>query len=400
AIDDGYMFTVDQSVTNGAGAAVAIRAYGLVSRTGPSKDKDSYTIHNGPVSVANGVANYSVNFKNLDSAGAAGSRFTTTGGWLGFTDKYWLAALIPNQKVPVDASFRAGPNGSYQADFTSAPTVVAPGATTQASSRFFAGAKEVNLLDRYENQANVPLFSKAIDWGWFEVLEKPIFKVLDWLFRAVGNFGVAIILLTLLVRGLMFPIAQRQFASMAAMRAVQPKMKALQERHKGDRARLQQEMMALYKTEKVNPLAGCLPIFLQIPIFYALYKVLMLTIEMRHQPFIWWIKDLSAPDPLTPVNLFGLLPFTPPGFLAIGVLPILLGVTMYFQFKLNPQPMDDIQKQVFSIMPWIFMFIMAPFAAGLQLYWATTNVLTILQQKWLYSKHPALTQAAERKSGG
>jgi YidC/Oxa1 family membrane protein insertase len=397
AIDDGYMFTVDQSVTNGAGTPIAIRPYGLVSRVGVSKDPDTHTIHSGPMGVFNGTANYSIDFKTLDKAGAAGTRIATTGGWLGFTDKYWLAALVPNQALPVDASFRAGPNKSYQADFTSAPSVVAPGATAQASSRFFAGAKEVNLLDRYENKANVPLFSKAIDWGWFEVLEKPIFKVLDWLFRAVGNFGVAIILLTLLVRGLMFPIAQRQFASMAAMRAVQPKMKALQERHKGDKAKLQQEIMALYKTEKVNPLSGCLPIFLQIPIFYALYKVLMLTIEMRHQPFIWWIKDLSAPDPMTPVNLFGLLHFTPPGFLAIGVLPILLGVTMYFQFKLNPQPMDDIQKQVFSIMPWIFMFIMAPFAAGLQLYWATTNILTILQQKWLYSKHPALTQQVAKK---
>jgi len=397
AIDDGYMFTVDQSVTNGSGAPVSIRPYGLVSRVGVSKDPDTHTIHTGPMGVFNGRANYSVNFKTLDGEGAAGSRFSTTGGWLGFTDKYWLTALIPDQKAAVDASFRAGPNKSYQADFTSPATSVAPGATAQSVSRFFAGAKEVNLLDRYENKAGIPLFSKAIDWGWFEILEKPIFKVLDWLFRAVGNFGVAIILLTVLVRGLMFPIAQRQFASMAAMRAIQPKMKALQERYKGDKPKLQQEMMELYKKEKVNPLAGCLPIFLQIPIFYALYKVLMLTIEMRHQPFIFWIKDLSAPDPLTPVNLFGLLHFTPPGFLAIGVLPILLGVTMYFQFKLNPQPMDDMQKQVFSIMPWIFMFIMAPFAAGLQLYWATTNILTILQQKWLYSRHPSLTQAPAKK---
>jgi YidC/Oxa1 family membrane protein insertase len=208
----------------------------------------------------------------------------------------------------------------------------------------------------------------------------------------VGNFGVAIILLTLTVRGLMFPIAQRQFASMAAMRVVQPKLKALQERYKDDKPKLQQEMMALYQKEKINPMAGCLPIFLQIPVFYALYKVLMLTIEMRHQPFALWIHDLSAPDPATVLNLFGLLNFTPPSFLALGIFPIILGITMFLQFKLNPAPMDPIQQQMFSIMPWIMMFMMAPFAAGLQLYWIMSNVLTIAQQKWLYSRHPALKE--------
>jgi YidC/Oxa1 family membrane protein insertase len=208
----------------------------------------------------------------------------------------------------------------------------------------------------------------------------------------VGNFGFAIILLTFIVRGLMFPVAQRQFASMAAMRSVQPKMKAIQERFKDDKARQQQEIMKLYQTEKINPLAGCLPIFLQIPVFYGLYKVLMVTIEMRHAPFIGWIKDLSAPDPLTPVNLFGLLDFTPPSFIALGILPILLGITMYLQFKLNPAPMDPAQQQVFAIMPWIMMFMMAPFASGLQLYWVVSNLLTIAQQKWLYSRHPALKE--------
>ena len=212
----------------------------------------------------------------------------------------------------------------------------------------------------------------------------------------VGNFGVAIILLTLTIRGLMFPIAQRQFASMANMRAIQPKMKAIQERYKDDKAKQQQEIMALYKQEKVNPVAGCLPTFLQIPVFYALYKVLLLTIEMRHQPFVGWIRDLSAPDPLTPLNLFGLLPFTPPHMLAIGVVPILLGISMFFQFRLNPAPMDDAQKQVFSLMPWVLMFIMAPFAVGLQVYWITSNCLTILQQRLLYARHPQLKVAAAK----
>ena len=248
----------------------------------------------------------------------------------------------------------------------------------------------MNTLDRYEDRLGIQHFGKAIDWGWFEVVEKPIFNYLDWLFRMVGNFGVAIILLTLTIRGLMFPIAQRQFASMANMRAVQPKMKALQELHKDDKARQQQEVMALYKKEGVNPLAGCLPTFLQIPVFYALYKVLLLTIEMRHQPFVLWIKDLSAPDPLTPLNLFGLLAFTPPHFIAIGVIPILLGISMYFQFKLNPAPMDEAQKQVFAIMPWVLMFVMAPFAVGLQVYWITSNCLTIAQQRLLYARHPGM----------
>jgi YidC/Oxa1 family membrane protein insertase len=397
AIDDAYMFTVTQKVSNGTGGAVAVRPYGLVSRVGESKDPDSWTVHTGPVGVFNGSANYSVNFKDLDEAGSAGERFSTTGGWLGFGDKYWLTALIPNQSATAETAFRSGGDKRYQAEAILAPAIVPPGKTVTTTTHFFAGAKEVALLDRYERNMGVKQFDKAVDWGWFYWFERPIFWVLDNLFRLVGNFGVAIILLTVIVRGLMFPIAQKQFASMAAMRAVQPKMKELQERHKDDKPKLQQEMLALYQREKINPLGGCLPILLQIPIFYALYKVLLITIEMRHQPFALWIHDLSAPDPMTPINLFGLLPFTPPSMIAIGVLPILLGITMWLQFKLNPAPMDPVQQQVFGIMPWIFMFIMAPFAAGLQLYWTVSNILTIAQQKWLYSKHPGLKEATAGK---
>jgi YidC/Oxa1 family membrane protein insertase len=397
AIDDAYMFTVTQKVSNGTGGAVAVRPYGLVSRVGESKDPDSWTVHTGPIGVFNGSANYSVNFKDLDEAGSAGERFSTTGGWLGFGDKYWLTALIPNQSATAETAFRSGGDKRYQAEAILAPAIVPPGKTVTTTTHFFAGAKEVALLDRYERDLGVKQFDKAVDWGWFYWFERPIFWVLDNLFRLVGNFGVAIILLTVIVRGLMFPIAQKQFASMAAMRAVQPKMKELQERHKDDKPKLQQEMLALYQREKINPLGGCLPILLQIPIFYALYKVLLITIEMRHQPFALWIHDLSAPDPMTPINLFGLLPFTPPSMIAIGVLPILLGITMWLQFKLNPAPMDPVQLQVFGIMPWIFMFIMAPFAAGLQLYWTVSNILTIAQQKWLYSKHPGLKEATAGK---
>ncbi len=391
SVDDGYMFTVRQTVANAGANAVQVATYGRINRTGIFHDPDTWTVQIGPMSVHNGGAHYDVNFGDVD---AGTPKFNTTGGWLGFTDKYWLTALVPDQGVSFDGQFRPGPNKVYQADYAVTPRLIQPGSAVTQTSRFFAGAKEVKLLDRYTDKEGIALFDHGIDWGWFRIVEKPIFYYLHWLFQMVGNFGVAIILLTVTIRGLMFPIAQRQFASMASMRALQPKMKALQERYKDDKPKQQQEIMALYKTEKVNPLAGCLPTFLQIPIFYALYKVLLLTIEMRHQPFVLWIKDLSAHDPLTPLNLFGYLAFTPPAFLAIGVIPILLGISMYFQFKLNPAPMDETQKQVFAIMPWVLMFVMAPFAVGLQVYWITSNVLTILQQKLLYSRHPALKEAA------
>jgi YidC/Oxa1 family membrane protein insertase len=264
--------------------------------------------------------------------------------------------------------------------------VVAPGQATEQTARLFAGAKELDTLNGYQN-AGIPGLTRAIDWGWFRFFMIPIFQLLVWLFHATGNFGVAIICLTLIVRGIMYPIADKQFRSMASMRKVQPKMKAIQERFKDDKQRQQQEILKLYQEEKINPAAGCLPILLQIPVFYALYKVLLVSVEMRHQPFVGWIKDLSAPDPLTPVNLFGLLSWHPPSFLAIGVLPILLGVTMWLQFKLNPQQMDPIQQQMFAIMPWVMVFIMAPFASGLQLYWVTNNVLSIGQQWWLYKRY-------------
>jgi YidC/Oxa1 family membrane protein insertase len=391
SIDRNYMITAEQSVANGGAGPVAVRPFSLVKRAGVSADADSWTVHTGPMGVFDGIANYGIDFETLDEAGPQGRSFTSTGGWLGFTDKYWLTALAPAPGARVSASFRAIGDKVYLAAFTPADQVVlGAGKATTASTRLFAGAKEVSVLQAYERDLNITQFDKAIDWGWFAFFERPIFWLLDWLFRAAGNFGVAIILLTVVVRLIMFPIAQRQFASMAAMRVLQPKVKALQERHKDDKQKLQAEMLDLYRKEKVNPLAGCLPILIQIPIFYALYKVLILTVEMRHEPFALWIKDLSAPDPLTPVNLFGLLDFTPPAFLALGVLPILLGITMYIQFKLNPAQMDPVQQQVFSIMPWVFMFLMAPFAAGLQLYWTVSNILAIAQQKWLYSRYPAL----------
>ncbi len=372
-------------MVNAAGKPVVIRPVALVSRAAKSPDPDGWTMHVGPMGFLDGKANYDIDWKTLDEAGADGVQVNSSGGWLGFTDKYWLTALAPAGNVPLVASFRRSAGAGYQADYALNPVILSPGQQLSNETRLFAGAKEKALLDRYET-AGIPKLSKSIDWGWFEWFMRPIFDLLNWLFKHIGNFGVAIICLTLIVRLLMFPIAQKQFASMAAMRKVQPKMKAIQERYKDDKAKQQQEILKLYQTEKINPAAGCLPILIQIPVFYALYKVLMVSVEMRHQPFALWIKDLSAPDPLTPVNLFGLLDFTPPHFLALGVLPILLGVTMWLQFKLNPQQMDPTQQQIFSIMPWVMMFVMAPFASGLQLYWVTSNVLTILQQWWLYKR--------------
>ncbi len=387
SVDDGYMFTVKQTVLNAGRGPVQVAPYGYVNRAGVSKDPGTWQIHTGPISVHGGHADYSVKFKDVD---AGSERFTTTGGWIGFTDKYWLTSLIPDQGSQFDGQFRSGGNLNYQADYTFAPKILAAGQALTQTSRFFAGAKEVKLLQHYETAAGVPQLDNSIDWGWFWFIEKPIFTYLDWLFRMIGNFGVAIILLTLTIRGLMFPVAQRQFASMAKMRAIQPKMKAIQERFKDDKVKMQQEVMGLYKTEKVNPVAGCLPTVIQIPIFYALYKVLMVTIEMRHQPFFGWIKDLSAPDPLTPVNLFGFLAFTPPHMIAIGVVPIFLGISMFFQFRLNPAPMDDTQKQIFAFMPWVLMFVMASYPVGLQIYWIASNCLAILQQRVLYARHPGL----------
>jgi YidC/Oxa1 family membrane protein insertase len=384
AVDDGYLFTVQQRATNTSGKPVVVRPIGFVSRASKSVDPDTWTMHVGPISVFNGKADYAVNWKDLDKSGS--DTFNNVTGWLGFTDKYWLTALAPAGNSPMSADFRHSPSGGYQADYSLTPSMLAPGQSAATESRLFAGAKEKAWLDRYDD-LGLTAISKSIDWGWFEWFMRPIFDLLVFLFHATGNFGVAIICLTLIVRGIMFPIAQKQFQSMAAMRKIQPKMKALQERFKDDRARQQQEILKLYQEEKINPAAGCLPILLQIPVFYALYKVLLVSVEMRHQPFVGWLKDLSAPDPASLLTLAHTMGWTwfPP-FLGLSVLAFLLGITMWLQFKLNPQQMDPTQQQIFAIMPWMMMFIMSPFASGLQLYWVTSNLLTIAQQWWLYRK--------------
>ncbi|WP_188946324.1 membrane protein insertase YidC, partial [Polymorphobacter multimanifer] len=387
AVDRDFLFTVRQRVRNPTAAAAVVQPWGLVSRLGKGVEENAFNLHVGPLGVLGGTLKDSgLDYDSLREDG--NQSFTSKGGWLGMTEKYWLAALVPDQTRDLKANFIAAPNNLYQVDYLGSPLAVPAGGSSETVQRLFAGAKEVELLDQYRDEFGIPRLDRAVSWGWFEVIAQPIFYVLAWLFKFTGNFGLAIIGLTILVRLLLFPIANKQFESMAKMRIVAPRMKALQERYKDDKPRLQQEMMALYKTEKVNPLAGCLPLVVQIPIFYALYKTLLVSTEMRHQPFVLWIKDLSAPDPLTPLNLFGLIPWQPPAIIALGVLPILLGITMWLQQRLNPAPLDPVQKQVFAILPWMFMFIMAPFAAGLQLYWTVNNILTIGQQAYMLRKYP------------
>lgn len=394
AIDEFYMLTVEQTVANTGDGSVALRPYAFINRTSRTASPDMWNVHSGPIGLFGGSVDFSTNYKDVESDGAITPAGRT--GWVGFTDLYWLSVLVPEDGATAEGTFRPLGDSVYRADLIYDPVTLAAGQETTRTTRLFAGAKESAVLDHYED-AGIENFGLAIDWGWFRWFMYPIFWLLKELYALTGNFGVAIILLTVVIRGLLFPIAQKQFASMAQMRAVQPKMKALQERYKEDKPKLQQEMAKLYKEEKVNPLAGCLPIVLQIPIFFALYKVLLIAIEMRHKPFVLWIEDLSVPDPATILNLFGLLPFTPPSFLAIGVLAVLLGFTMWLQFKLNPAAMDPIQQQIFMIMPWVLMFVMAPFAAGLLLYWITSNILTLAQQKYLYSKHPQLKAIAVKE---
>jgi len=387
AVDSDWLFTVTQTVRNTGAAPLAVRPFGLVSHTGEGLEAATFQLHNGPIGVYNDrLVDTDVTYEKLREAGQIAA--TTTGGWLGIGEKYWLAALIPDQKQTAAFRFASAPGDLFQTDYLMPAVAVAPGAVATTTGRLFAGAKEVEALSTYRDTLGIPLFDRAVDWGWFRILAQPIYELLHWLFGLTGNFGVAIIGLTFVVRLLMFPIANKQFASMAKMRIVAPRLKELQDRYKDDKPKLQQEMMALYAKEKVNPVAGCLPILIQIPVFYALYKTLLISTEMRHQPFVLWIKDLSAPDPLTPLNLFGLIPWTPPHQIAIGLLAIILGISMWLQQKLNPQVVDPIQKQVFALMPWVFMFIMAPFAAGLLVYWTTNNILSIAQQWYMLRKYP------------
>jgi len=395
SIDDKFMVTAEQSVANSGGSPVVIQPFGLVNRTSRTASEDLWIAHSGPIGVFGDSADYDVDYDDLDDDQRISPEGRTS--WAGFTDIYWLAALVPQDDTAPETTFRALGDETYRADMIYEPSNLAAGQAYTVTSRLYAGAKESVILDSYED-AGLQKFGLAIDWGWFRWFEKPFLWLLRTIYDAVGNFGIAIICLTIIVRGAMFPIAQKGFASMASMKAIQPKMKALQEQYKDDKPKQQQEIMALYKKEKVNPVAGCLPMLLQIPVFFALYKVLYLAIEMRHRDFLW-ITDLSAPDPANLANALSYVGIEVPQFLMIifglGVLGVLLGFTMWLTFKLNPSMLDPMQQKIFDIMPWILMFVMAPFAAGLLLYWVTSNILTLAQQKYLYSKHPQLRAAIE-----
>ena len=392
-LDENYMFTVTQRVRNTGESSVQIAPYGLVSRTGKPDILGFYILHEGLVGVFNNTLT-EVDYDDLVDEGP--KRHTSTGGWLGITDKYWLAALIPDQKETMRASFNAGQRGEtkkFQADYLLDRREVPPGGTIEVTNRLFAGAKQVPLLDRYEEQLGIARFDLAVDFGWFYFLTKPIFLALLWLEKHVGNLGLAILILTVFIKLLFFPLANKSYRSMSRMKALQPKMQELKERFGEDRQRLNQAMMDLYKKEKVNPAAGCLPMVIQIPVFFALYKVLFVTIEMRHAPFYGWIHDLSARDPLGILNVFGLVQWNIPPMLDvvnIGLWPIIMGVTMFLQQKLNPQPTDPIQAKIFLFMPLFFTFLLAPFPAGLVIYWAWNNVLSIAQQ-WVIMKRMGVT---------
>jgi YidC/Oxa1 family membrane protein insertase len=381
SVDPYYMFSVRDEVHNTGDQTIKLLPYGLISRTGTPQVAGYYILFEGLIGYLDGSLQ-EVKYSSL-SAGQPDD-YNSTGGWLGFTDKYWLTSLIPPQTEPNKARFtHTLENGvdHYQTDYLGPAITLAPNATQGATTRFFAGAKEVDLLDSYA-ASGIPRFDRAIDFGWFYFLTKPIFLVLQFFDRLLGNFGLAILLLTLCVKLLFLPLANKSYQAMSKMKLLQPEIQKLRERFPDDKARQQQEMMALYKRVGANPLAGCLPIVIQIPVFFSLYKVLFVTIEMRQAPFFGWIHDLSAPDPTSFANLFGLVPFIPPSILMIGAWPIIMGVTMFLQQKLNPQPVDPVQARMFMILPVVFTYMLAHFPAGLVIYWAWNNTLSIGQQ-WL-----------------
>ena len=391
SLDQDYMFTIKQSVQNNSSASVAMATYGRVYREGRSSEQPLFILHEGPVRIGND-GKEEIGYDDLEDDTYEKNE-VSEGGWVGITDKNWMVAVIPDQSQDfVSNVSRTEQNGGEQfhVNFATNGISIAPGASAERTARFFAGAKEVDLLEKYTEDGGVKMFDYAIDWGWFYFITKPIYFGLHFFYGIVGNFGIAIILLTMVVKGLLFPMANKQYESMGRMKKLQPKMAKLKEKYGDDRARMQQETMKMYKEEKVNPLASCLPIFIQIPIFFSLYKVLYVTIDMRHAPFFGWIKDLSAPDPLLVTNLFGLIPWDPPGFIAIGILPVFMGLTMYFQQKLNPPMTDPIQQKVFAFMPIIFTFILAGFSVGLVIYWTWNNILTICQQWYIMRRVAAL----------
>ncbi len=396
AIDQQYMLTVTDNVTNNGTLAYSLSPFGRITRVGEPHVSGYWILHEGLIGVlgADGLQEYK--YADMKKSHEV-SWNDVTKGWLGITDKYWAATIIPDQTKPFTGRYVYSDQSKplYQTDFRGTAESIAPGATVTETSRLFAGAKQVSVLSEYRDRLGIDKFDLLIDWGWFFFITKPMFFVIDWLFHVFGNFGVAILLVTVIVKALFFPLANKSYKSMSAMKKVQPQMAALREQYKDDKVKQQQALMELYKTEKINPLAGCWPVAIQIPVFFSLYKVLFVTIEMRHAPFFGWIHDLSAPDPTHVFNLFGLLPYDPLSipvigtFLAIGLWPLIMGITMFVQMKLNPAPPDPTQAMIFTWMPVLFTFMLASFPAGLVIYWAWNNTLSVTQQYFIMKRYGA-----------
>ena len=393
-VDDKYMFTITNSVANSSGAAVTLRPYGLVLRHGMPHVAGYSVLHEGFEGVI-GDQEQAPTYASVDKAAGKTDTYKGDGGWLGFTDKYWASAVIPEQTAPIEARYSASGTAQpedYQADFVGAEKTIAPGASYAATTRLFAGAKEVSTIYDYQAKYGIKKFNLMIDWGWFYFITQPMYWLIDTIYRYVGNFGVAILIVTVLVKLVFFPLANRSYQSMAKMKKIQPQIAALKETYPDDKVKQQQEQMELFKREGVNPVAGCLPMVIQIPVFFALYKVIFITIEMRHAPFFGWIRDLSAPDPTNIFTLFGLIPWEPTAvpvvghFLALGIWPLVMGFSMFLQMKMNPEPADPVQKTMFSWMPVIFTFMLGTFPAGLVIYWTWNNTLTVIQQYFIMKK--------------
>ena len=388
AVDENYMFTITQSAVNDSAANVTLYPFSQIERRGLPDNNNLFILHEGAIGYFGETGLQEIDYDDILDEGQV--KHEAMGGWLGFTDKYWASAIIPPQDTKFTGRFVASLAGEgqavYRSDFLLPGIALAAGAQAATESRFFAGAKQVDLVDAYAENG-VTRFDLMIDWGWFYFLTKPMFKALQLFYQLLGNYGLSILIVTVLVKLAFFPLANRSYETMAKMKKLQPRLLQIREVYKDDRQAQQQEMMKMYREEKLNPLAGCLPMLLQIPVFFALYKVLFVTIDMRHQPFFGWITDLSAPDPTSLFNLFGLLPYDVPAILLIGVWPLIMGVTMFVQMQMNPPPPDPVQARMFQIMPIFFTFLLASFPAGLVIYWAWNNFLSILQQGFIMRRN-------------
>ncbi len=398
SLDANYMFKIKDHVDNATKNNVSLQSYGRIARFGKPKTQGIFVLHEGLIGDIGEDGLKEIDYDEIEEDLAVNIPISKT-GWLGITDKYWATALVPGSSFAGRFAYFSKGRPQYQADYIGDPVTVLAGGSKEVENRLFAGAKKVDILDSYERDLKIQNFSNLIDWGWFYFITKPLFKFMNYIYGAIGNFGVAILLVTVALKIVFFPLANKSYVSMANMKKMQPAMTSIRERFADDKVKQQQEMMALYKKEKINPAAGCWPMLIQIPVFFALYKVLYVTIEMRHAPFFGWIQDLAAPDPTSVFNLFGLLPFDVPQFLMVGVWPLAMGITMFLQMRMNPTPPDPTQAMIFTWMPIVFTFMLASFPAGLVIYWAWNNFLSILQQGTIMKRQGAKIELWDNLKG-